>query len=259
MADTSGGNPIHGVKAKGWLEKKWPLELLGSVPPLIVAATGAVRTWSDANYPTMAYWLIGGAVWLLGTSGLKIKHAAIADAKDSAARSHDGLVASLHVVHSIVAAAGGIDDAGQQSDKLRVTFHRVVPPLHTCDHIEQIVPYVGGNRDGAGRKFPVRSGITGRAVREGAAFIMDRKSGSFEDYKKELISEWGYTDSDVKGITSDRYAAMAVPIKSRDGHNVLGVVYLDSSEKNFFASPGIRDVVIKSCAGIAKYTGERYV
>ncbi len=87
---------------------------------------------------------------------------------------------------------------------------------------------------------------------------MDRQSESYEDYRRELVADWHYTEHDVENITSDRYSAVAVPIRSKNGQDILGVVYLDCREKNFFSPPAMRDAVHNACLGIARYTGERY-
>jgi len=88
---------------------------------------------------------------------------------------------------------------------------------------------------------------------------MDRQSDSYESYKQELIKHWHYTESDVRNITSDRYSAIAVPVQSKNGQDILGVVYLDCSEKNFFSPSAVSEAVVSGCTGIVRYTGERYV
>jgi hypothetical protein len=251
-------NPIHGIKTRGFLEKKWPVEMVSNGPGVLASGMAAYKAAAEPGLTWLA-WVAGVVcVWTLGSSMLKVTLAKRQDAKDDELRNHDGLAAALHVLHAAVAGQAGLTSE-EKDDCLRVTFHRVLPPLGESDHIEQIVPYVGGGGGGAGRKFPIRSGITGKAILQRAVFVMDRKSESYEDYKKELVSDWHYTDHDVKNITSDRFSAMAVPVKSSKGEEILGVVYLDAKGKNFFASNEMRDTVIKACSGIARYTGERYV
>jgi|GEM_PF-710972 len=251
-------NPIHGLQKKGLLDRKWFPELIASGPAVLAAAAGAYKASTEPNLELVAWMLAAGCVWLSIGSIIKVIHAKRQDSKEDDLRSHDGLVAALHVLHEVVAKAGGLPD-DEKAKCLRATFHRVLPPLDETDHIEQIVPYVGGDGGGAGRKFPIRSGITGKAIREKAVFVMDRQSDSYESYKQELIKHWHYTESDVRNITSDRYSAIAVPVQSKNGQDILGVVYLDCSEKNFFSPSAVSEAVVSGCTGIVRYTGERYV
>lgn len=254
---TTKNNPIHGVKKKSLLDRKWFVESLSFVPAVAASAAASAKFLFESNY-VLGWGLAIACVWTVVFSIIKIIHAKRQDERDDDLRSHDGLVASLTVVHELVSRAAGLSQE-EKLKCLRATFHRVVPPVGESDEIEQIVNYVGGAEDGVGRTFPIRSGITGQAIRENAVFVMDRQSDGYEDYKKELIKHWHYTEKDVRAITSDRFSAIAVPIQSRNGQQVIGVVYLDSSKKNFFSSEAVKEAVASGCWGIARYTGERYV
>ena len=251
-------NPISGIKRRKPWEKKWFAEVAGSGPPFLAAVFAAVKALGDPSTTWLFWPSVLACVWLLLASILKVVQAKKLDAEEDLRKSHDGLTAALSVLHSTVCQISGVPES-ERSSCLRATFHRVVPPLDEADHIEQIVPYVGGRGNGEGRKFPIRSGITGQAVRDKSPYIMNRTSESYDDYKKELVSKWHYTEGDVKAITSDRFSAMAVPMTSRDGQHVIGVVYLDSSNRNFFGSEVVYEAVLGGCAGITRYTGERYV
>ncbi|MDQ0569964.1 hypothetical protein QFZ42_001798 [Variovorax paradoxus] len=254
---TSKKNPIHGVKKQSLLDRKWFVESLSFVPAVTAGAAASAKFFFESSY-VLGWGLAIACAWTVAFSIIKVIHAKRQDERDDDLRSHDGLVAALTVVHELVARAAGLSQE-EKMKCLRATFHRVVPPVGESDEIEQIVNYVGGAGDGAGRKFPIRSGITGQAIRENAVFVMDRQSDAYEDYKKELIRHWHYTEKDIRSITSDRFSAIAVPIQSRNGQQVIGVVYLDSSKKNFFSSDAVKEAVANGCWGIARYTGERYV
>lgn len=268
MASTR-GNPIHGVRRRAFYERKWLVEAIAAGPPFIVALYTAYKAWvatSAGSADTVAAQaqlgvdpiiLSAACGWLLIASLVKVASAKAQDAKDDLARGHDGLVAALHVVYAVVARVGKLDTP-EALASLRVTFHRVVPPLESGEHIEHIVKYVGGIGSDPGRQFSIRSGITGRAIREKAAFVMSRQSEKFEDYVNELVKDWSYTQADARQMTMDRFSAMAVPVRGR-GQDVLGVVYLDSSSKNFFASDDMQQTVAAACVGVADYIGERYV
>jgi putative methionine-R-sulfoxide reductase with GAF domain len=51
---------------------------------------------------------------------------------------------------------------------------------------------------------------------------------------------------------------MAVPILSADRQHVVGVVYLDSDQRDFFAAEDVQSSIIKTCGGIIAYVNERY-
>lgn len=267
MAGTK-SNPIHGLGKRAFYERKWLVEAIAAGPPFLGAMYAAYKAWratagdaeeASASIATLGIdtWVLGGVcAWLLVASLIKVLAAKAQDAKEDLAKGHDGLVATLHVVHAVVARAGRLETPAQLKS-LRVTFHRVVPPLEDSDHIEHIVRYVGGSGSEPGRKFSIRSGITGRAIREKAVFTMSRRSEKFEDYVNELVSEWSYTEADAKKMTFDRFSAMAVPVRGR-GQEVLGVVYLDSSSKDFFATDDMQQIVVAACVGVTDYIGERY-
>lgn len=273
-------NPIHGLRKRAFYEHKWLVEAIAAGPPFVIAAYAAFKAQAASNAAATAAAaadatgtasvagssgseagsLILGSVclWLLVASIFKVLAAKAQDKKEDLARGHDGLLAALRVMHSVVARFGKLTTPDLEKS-LRVTFHRVVPPLESSEYIEHIVPYVGGNgsESGPGRKFSIRSGITGCAIREKAVFVMSRQSEKYEDYVSELVRDWSYTEPDAKKMTSDRFSAMAVPVRGR-GQDVLGVVYLDSSSKDFFSSDEMQQTVVAACVGIANYIGDRY-
>jgi hypothetical protein len=134
----------------------------------------------------------------------------------------------------------------------------VVPekPNQPVEELEQLVDYVGSSSKGAGRKFSIRSGIIGRAVREKSPYAASRQSDDYEEYIHELVRDWAYTEEDARKLRSDRKSWMAVPIFGLN-HAVVGVVYLDSVEKDFFTKE-VQQLTLNACAGIASYINERY-
>ena len=250
-------NPIHGHSTRPFYQSKLFIEAVSSVPPILGAAYAAFKANQSEDGQVGVVILVVVCLWLVGVSVVKIINAKNGDSNDELVNGHDGILAALHVVHATVARVGRLETS-QQKNTLRVTFHRVVPPLDTSEYIEQITPYVGGGGGGQGRKFSMRSGITGSAIREKQVFLMDRTTDKYEDYLSELIRDWSYIEADARKVTSDRYSAMAVPVQGRR-QDVLGVIYLDSSEKNFFASDEMQQAVIAACFGVTTYIGERYV
>jgi hypothetical protein len=238
------------------MRQKWLVEFIGSVPPLVVAVIAALRFIQDKQTETVGYWSAAAAAWLFAASALKIAHARELDKDANAKRDHDGLRAAMLVLQSSAAAACGLDTANAK--KLRVTFHRVVPPLDKAEWIEQVVPYAGGDGGGEGRKFSVRSGITGRCIRMKSLYAMHRANADAAAYRKELEESWGYTHADAAAISTDVMSSLAVPVLDITSKHALGVIYFDSVEPNLFEPQDVQNAIFQACGGVTNYVSERY-
>ena len=160
------------------------------------------------------------------------------------------------VVHASVAHACKIEPSNSQD--VRVTFHRVVPPLENAEHIQQLVPYAGGEGGGEGRLFSVRSGITGRCIRTKQLYTMHRPDDDVDTYLQQLEAEWGYTHADVVKLSSDKMSCMAVPVLDSKGTHALGVIYIDSVQPNLFEDVDVQNSIFRACGGVTSYVNERY-
>ena len=83
---------------------------------------------------------------------------------------------------------------------LRTTFHRLVPPIHEPQDIEQIVNYAGSGGEGMGRTFPAYAGIAGRAIRTKTPLMMSRQHRTEDKLRTGLVPEWGYTAAQPVGL-----------------------------------------------------------
>lgn len=179
--------------------------------------------------------------------------------EDLIRENYDGLHSALQVIHSLLRHKKGFDR--KATDRLRITLHRIIKPKDGDggpEHFEQLFDYVGANgKEGKGRTFSIRSGITGKAAREKDVFVGSRNNVDYQAYIRELITDWGYTEADAKKVSSTRNSFMAVPIKYR-GQEVTGVIYLDSSEKDFFDDDSVKTLIVWACAGLAVFIDERY-
>jgi hypothetical protein len=238
-------------------EKKYVVELVAMLPPLVTAAVGALINLADPAKRTLGWWLAGATGWLTLASIVKVLHAAVQDRERKRSRDYDGLRGSLWVLYETVRCATGLEKAGDGT--LRVTIHRVVLPGKNgsaAEELEQLLPYVGGKGGPARRTFSIRSGVIGLAARNKAPLAAKRKSTGHSDFVKELVHDWGYTENEARCIADDRQAWMAVPIFSAHGA-VVGVVSLDSSVPGFFTR-AVQRTVGNACGGIAAYIAEAY-
>ncbi|QBQ98155.1 hypothetical protein [Paraburkholderia pallida] len=251
--------PIPGPDRTPWYFTKAATEGLGSGAPAVAAILSAIRLLEDPATKVFGLISAGAAVWLIAAALVKIFAARAQDKKEAPERTHEGLRAALFALHSMVAHAAELDPDDAKT-KLRVTFHRVVPPLKTAVEIQQLVDYVGGpgGGDGRGRTFSIRSGIAGKAARTRSVYAQSRVNTDIASYEAELREHWGYTEADSRNVSRDSFAWMSVPICDATGQHALGVVYLDSTEKDLFASNEVRDAIVVICGGIAAYVGERY-
>jgi hypothetical protein len=248
---------IPGPQKERFYEKKYVVELIAILPPLVTAAVGALVNLNDPAKRTLGWWLVGATAWLALASAVKVLHAATQDRQRKRVEDYDGLRGALCVLYETVRRAAGIEKAGDGT--LRVTIHRIVLPGEkgaTDGRLEQLLPYVGGSGGPARRTFSIRSGVIGLAVRKKAPATAKRKRSEHSDFVKELVHDWSYPEEEARSITADRQAWMAVPIFSGDGA-VGAVVSLDSSVPGFFTR-AIQRTVGNACGGIAAYIAEAY-
>jgi hypothetical protein len=244
---------IPGKTSRKIYEHKWIVETVSVVPPVIAAGYAAYAANANPNTAASVPWLLFGIVWLILASIVKILQAFQQDKEFAMRNTHEGLAGASRVLHASVLKQANLP---QKSGELRVTVHRVVPPLESPKHYEQLIPYIGGNGGEAFRLFPIHTGITGRVAREQGALVYSRQNDDYDAYLKELVAHWGYTEAEARKLQQDRKAWMAVPIFSAE-QVVLAVVYLDSSTKDVFTSE-IKQLVIDSCGGFAAHITERY-
>lgn len=240
-----------------WYRTRVFLEAVGSIPPIIAAGVAAKRLLDDATTATLGWVSVGAAVWLALAAVTKLIAASAQDKKESPETNGEGLRAAMYVLHASAAHACQIPPT-EAKKYLRVTFHGVLDPTGAADTFQQLVEYIGGKGGGMNRTFPVQSGIAGMAVRTGSVYAQSRNNDDNEAYENELVEKWGFTRRGAKSVSKHCFSWMAVPILDRDGNHVLGVVYLDGTEKDLFTDAARRSAIVVACTGVANYVGERY-
>ena len=244
---------IPGIRKRRFYERKWVVESLAVVPPIVAGAVAAYFNITDPTKRILGWLLVGAVIWLAIASIVKVLNAYSKDKEEKQKQEYEGLLGAIHVLYAAVSQH-------LNSDKdLRVTIHRVVPPAEknqAAEELEQLLPYVGGSGGKPGRRFSIRSGIIGKAVREKEAFAFSRQSDDDKDFIQELVRDWAYTEEDARKVSHDRKVWMAIPIFGAKS-DVVGVVYLDSNELNFFTEH-IQQQAIQACSGIANYIDETY-
>lgn len=248
---------IPGPQKERFYEKKYIVELIAILPPLVTAAVGAMVSLADPAKRTLGWWLVGATAWLALASAVKVLHAAVQDRQRTRVEEYDGLRGALCVLYEAVRRGAGLVQVGDGT--LRVTIHRVVQPRTggaSAEELEQLLPYIGGTGGAPGRKFSVRAGVIGKAAREKRAVVVRRQSDSYPGLVSELVRDWAYTEDEARAVTPDRQAWMAVPILGAD-LAVAAVVYLDASVPGFFTAD-VQQLIGNACSGVATYIVEVY-
>lgn len=238
-----------------FFERRWVVELLSAVPPVIAALYVAYAASKNPATAFATWWLLGGAGWLVVASLVKVRHAASEEERSS---PKDALYAALCVVRATVAGQLDVEDSNAP-DVLRMTLHRVPTP-RAPRVIEQATPYVGGSGGEPGRQFLIQAGVGGKAARTGKPWnLILPDSMPVEERMAELQTNWGYTEAEARLVLArNRKSFAALPIKGRD-HHVIGVVYLDSTLELEFLEQPLRGLLVDCCSGITLYISEKYL
>jgi hypothetical protein len=225
-------------------------------PPVIGAAIPAFREWGSQTPDRLVLGaVVVVVIWLVVAGLIRVSDAASEDANDEPDVVHEGLYAAVSILHAMLSYYCKQRKCGGD---IRATFHRVVPPLDEARSIEQIIPYVGASAGGAGREFSINTGITGHAIRSRTPTIMASGAQSDAEHRRELISDWGYTEAQAKSLTPGRYSAAAIPVLDLSGQKVIGVVYLDSSERSVFERDDVQQIMGVGCQAISDFVTKRY-
>lgn len=116
----------------------------------------------------------------------------------------------------------------RKPDNLRATIH--VRDVVFRDYLYQLIDYYprGG---GAHRRFSQRYGIIGRSWRSGKSHGTGNAFGSSPS-AETLVEEWGMTREETHGVLNEKPSCLSIILRADDV--AVGILYVDSSEKNAF-------------------------
>lgn len=246
---------IKGKKTPKLLEKKQIVEAVANIPP--IATTGVSAWLTYRSYRWTGIGLAIAALWLVVSWVMKFFNARAQDQEKRNEVSYDGFEGAIYALYATLSAHLKIPPG--DDGKLRITMKRVVFPSndeHEPEYLEQMLPYIGGKGGDAGRRFSIRSGLSGRVALGGQPLVAKRKGNGPDGFIKEMTNNWHYTEREAKALTQDRQSWMAIPIIGSN-KKVIAVVYLDSNERELF-SPLVQKIAINACNGVALYIKERY-
>lgn len=156
------------------------------------------------------------------------------------------IVGAVEVLHAILSMYAG----GVASGQLRMTVHEV-----EADKFVQLTDYVGG-QGGSGRRWSVRSGVVGLAIRQGKEAHSRWDGTDAAAFEADMVQFWGYTRDEARLLSRDRHSWFAVPILHKNG-SATAVVYFDSSDPGFF-TPDVMAVASEGASAIARFAVARF-
>jgi hypothetical protein len=218
---------------------------------LIAIFASAVGWASALNYlsqgkPWLALAVAIGTASVLAVTSIKQGVAWAAQNKKESTHELDGCL------HTLRAAL----DPGEC--RLRLAIH---VPVEQAEVLEQVTEYIGDRpKPGrVGRRFPINAGIIGKAYRENDVLIGRRQNDDYDDYIRELVRDWNYTEARARSLNPATREWMAVPISTGAGADaqVEAVLYLDANCRQFF-NDARQELVLKAATGIANFVGKRY-
>jgi hypothetical protein len=242
------GIPRPRGRIKRFFTQATPYDIALALVAVLPGGVGAWKFFDDGKY------LAGGlclAAGILACLLAVVKPIVVWWHKPEEQPPHD-LAGCLHALRAILLAGG----EGKPDPRLRLTIHAPVGD----NQLEQVLEYVGDQRGGsntASRTFSAHSGIIGKAFREKKACVGRRKNDDYESYIKELVEVWGYTDVDARKLNPASKAWMAVPLVHSLDQKVVGIVFIDSVERDFFTDVR-QGLVLCACAGVASYVTHKY-
>ncbi len=249
---------IPGTKKRRWYGSDAFTEAVTNIPPILTAFIAAASLRADDKRPAwIARVAFLGAAWLSLGVVLRIVRARQKDRDRAALESPQDLLGCVHVLYGQLCQRCGIGE--DNHPRLRITVHRVVPPANgeATQSLEQVIPYVGDKGGKAGRYFTIKSGLIGLAVRENAPFVMKWDGTDPAEFIRELKTKYNYTNDEADRLVTYRRSWFAVPISGKRENEVIGVMFLDSGDPEFF-NDEVRSLIIHAGFGIANYIRERY-
>lgn len=212
----------------------------------LVIAGGLTRNDAPGWFVVMVV-VVGFAQ--LGASIVKVLATVKAENNEDQIHSLEGC---LHTLHAFLMETVHDDtDPG-----IRITIH---VPTKKGDELIQVLDYIGNQRatKTAGRRFKVQSGIIGLAYREGKVLCASRVKASHEEFVRELVTTWGYSESDARKINPATMSWLAVPLCPAGKTKADAVVYVDSLLPGFLEQSERQALVATACDGIARFVDSR--
>jgi hypothetical protein len=223
-------------------------DVLIALTALAAGTTGVVSLLSAGRVG--AAWLAASCAVL--TCVLTVTRAGVTWARQARRESLHELRGCLMTLHALLVETDRTEEEARVG--LRLTVH---VPTRDNRELLQVLDYVGDGRGGktAGRRLPVHCGIAGHVYRTGDAYHARREDADHEDYVRDLVTQWAYSEPQARKVDPSSMSWMAVPLGT--GRRIEGILYLDARDPDFFTEAR-QDLILRASVGVARYVAERY-
>jgi hypothetical protein len=225
-----------------------PADIAIAILSFILVVVGVSQKFGDGKNPPTALF-----IWGLITIGVlqliaSLYKVFVQYQKEINEEGVHSLQGCLHTLHAMLLAT--VPDGTRHG--LRMTIHL---PTSKGDELIQLFEYVGERRGTrtAGRRFPVQCGIVGQAFRARQQHVGKRSNIDYEDFVKEMIDEWNFSDADARKLNPASKAWVATPLLADSSQPPKAVVFLDSTDSEFFDDPKRLEIIESACQGIARF------
>ncbi|MDX2130822.1 MAG: hypothetical protein SFY69_02065 [Planctomycetota bacterium] len=144
---------------------------------------------------------------------------------------------------------------------IRVCVYRVAPVgRELSPELERVTPYAvgeGGDPGEVGKRISSACGVIGLSYRTQSPQIGNRQGESIEDFRKEMIAEWGFDPDAARTLNETRWSFLALPIQTPEG-KVDAIVFVDSELKNCFMVDVVEWFVMPACDAMRIVIERRY-
>lgn len=236
-------------------------ELTRAIAPFVAAILAiAAATPEEKRNPALMisvqYRPLVAFLTLLVVFGVRLVAANIKGRSRLEADSPEGLLGALLVLRAAILTFAETQEICKGADyrsSLRIALHRIAKEKD-AEFLEQVTDYVGGNRSGLGRRFPLRAGVIGKVALTGKVILATDMCGATDD---DLVHNWKYTKRELPTLSRDREELLGVPVKDPAASHVIGVLFIDSTLKGLLANDLITVLAVEASGAIAEYIDYR--
>ncbi len=226
------------------------------------SATASAKI-TDA-YSWILWPALGALIWTIVVALYKFVVATSKDREHEELQSPKPLLGPLHVLHEQIRLRKNLQDSADDRRKFRATLYRIDGEYH-----EQCVSYVGySSHDpkrvpGPKRRWPNACGLVGKAIRLEEIgplhAVVGQTIDTADQFVQHLMDSYGYTREQAESCEKMRMSSLVIPIVDASGPTgkPIGVMYCDSSERNFF-DKDTQELALASAMGMAKLINVLY-
>jgi|GEM_PF-4717477 len=223
-------------------DRQWFAEAVKVFTAMIASAAAVRAFWIDPTSWT-TFVASASALGLLAFAFVSIRAGLRRDSKDD--DSNHSLQSHINLVFGSVATRAGLTLCSENSAHLRAVAHRFDQQK---DEYEQVTEYAGFEGGEPGRSWGITRGVVGKCISSKGTTHFSWNGTDPKELSAALLA-WGYSKKEADSMVKIQRSWLASPILSVDGRSVIGAVYLDSSDPEFFNND-IKQLIVDATAGV---------